>query len=72
MAECKSLLEHTYRRVSVKRLHLLISRRAPGEEKTITPHNTDQLLRVRTVHQQRDHPKEELQLQHTGYDGFAV
>lgn len=72
MAECESLLEHTYRRVSVERLHLLISRRAPGEENTITPHSTDQFLRVRTVHQQRDHPKEELQLQHTEYDGFAV
>lgn len=66
IAECKSLLEDTYRRVSVKRLRLLISRRAPGEENTITTHSTYQLVRVRTVHQQRDHPEEELPLQHTG------
>lgn len=39
----KSLLEDTYRRVSVKRLHLLISRRAPGEENTITTHSRYQL-----------------------------
>lgn len=39
----KSLLEDTYKRDSVKRLHLLISRRAPGEENTITTHSRYQL-----------------------------